>query len=83
MTDEQQPAAPDEQPASGAITSQSIRSFVLRQGHMSDAQHRFLDEMMPKVGVAYRPEPVDLNAVFGARRRTSSRSASAWANQPR
>jgi tRNA (guanine-N7-)-methyltransferase len=32
---------------------------------MSDAQHRFLDEMMPKVGVAYRPEPVDLNAVFG------------------
>ena len=65
MTDEQQPAAPDEQPASGRLTSQSIRSFVLRQGRMSDAQHRFLDEMMPKVGVAYRPEPVDLNAVFG------------------
>ena len=65
MIDEQQPASPDEQPASGRLTSQSIRSFVLRQGRMSDAQHRFLDEMMPKVGVAYRPEPVDLNAVFG------------------
>ena len=34
---------------------------------MSAAQHRFLDEMMPKVGVAYRPEPVDLNEVFGRR----------------
>ena len=43
------------------LTSQSIRSFVLRQGRMSDAQHRFLDEMMPKGGRglssgAHRPE---------------------------
>ena len=72
MTDEQQPAAtpeqpPQEQATSGRLTSQSIRSFVLRQGRMSEAQHRFLDEMMPKVGVAYRPEPVDLNEVFGRR----------------
>jgi hypothetical protein len=41
----------------------------------------FLDEMMPKVGVDYRPEPIDLAQVFG--RRTSSRSASAWGNPPR
>ena len=72
MTDQQQPAAtpeqpPQEQATSGRLTSQSIRSFVLRQGRMSEAQHRFLDEMMPKVGVAYRPEPVDLNEVFGRR----------------
>ncbi len=50
---------------SGRLTSQSIRSFVLRQGRMSDAQHRYLDEMMPRVGLEYRPAPVDLNQVFG------------------
>ena len=55
----------EEQVPGSRLTSQSIRSFVLRQGRMSDAQHRFLDEMMPKVGVPYRPEAVDLNTVFG------------------
>ncbi|NTV11029.1 MAG: tRNA (guanosine(46)-N7)-methyltransferase TrmB [Zoogloea sp.] len=49
------------------LTSQSIRSFVLRQGRMSSAQHRFLDEMMPRIGLAYRPAPVDLAEVFGRR----------------
>ena len=65
MSDETQHTPSDEQHASARLTSQSIRSFVLRQGRMSDAQHRFLDEMMPKVGVVYRPAPIDLNAVFG------------------
>ena len=70
MSEEQQTPhtdVSDEQPSSpgGRLTSQSIRSFVLRQGRMSEAQHRFLDEMMPKVGLQYRPEPVDLDAVFG------------------
>lgn len=70
MSEEQQTSQSDEsadQPTTpgGRLTSQSIRSFVLRQGRMSEAQHRFLDEMMPKVGLPYRPEPVDLDAVFG------------------
>ncbi|MBS0371448.1 MAG: tRNA (guanosine(46)-N7)-methyltransferase TrmB [Proteobacteria bacterium] len=70
MSEEQQTSHSDEstdQPSTpgGRLTSQSIRSFVLRQGRMSEAQHRFLDEMMPKVGLPYRPEPVDLDAVFG------------------
>ena len=65
MNDEQQPVSSDEQPAPGRLTSQSIRSFVLRQGRMSDAQHRFLDEMMPRVGIDFRPEPIDLAQVFG------------------
>ena len=60
MSEEEQ-----QHPSGPRLTSQSIRSFVLRQGRMSDAQHRFLDEMMPKVGVPYRPEAVDLNEVFG------------------
>lgn len=42
-----------------------IRSFVLRQGRVSNAQHRYHEEMMPKVGIPYRPEPLDLNAAFG------------------
>ena len=66
MSDEQQLIQSDDEPQGGSrLTSQSIRSFVLRQGRMSDAQHRFLDEMMPKVGVQYRPEPIDLADVFG------------------
>ncbi|MEY4591602.1 MAG: tRNA ((46)-N7)-methyltransferase TrmB [Pseudomonadota bacterium] len=42
-----------------------IRSFVLRQGHLSAAQARFHAEMMPKVGVPYRTEPLDLVEAFG------------------
>ncbi|NML25800.1 tRNA (guanosine(46)-N7)-methyltransferase TrmB [Zoogloea dura] len=65
MSDEQLPVSGDEPTPAGRLTSQSIRSFVLRQGRMSEAQHRFLDEMMPKVGLPFRPEPVDLAQVFG------------------
>ncbi|MBL0284915.1 MAG: tRNA (guanosine(46)-N7)-methyltransferase TrmB, partial [Zoogloea sp.] len=66
MSEETQQTPADEpQHSTPRLTSQSIRSFVLRQGRMSDAQHRFLDEMMPRVGLAYRPAPVDLNEVFG------------------
>lgn len=42
-----------------------IRSFVLRQGHLSAAQARFHAEMMPKVGVPYQASALDLNATFG------------------
>lgn len=46
------------------FSSRSIRSFVLRQGRMSGAQQRFMEDMLPKIGVAYQPEPIDLDAVF-------------------
>lgn len=42
-----------------------IRSFVLRQGHLSPAQKRFHETWMPQVGLPYAPRPVDLNALFG------------------
>ena len=42
-----------------------IRSFVLRQGRVSNAQQRYYDEMMPKIGLPYAAAPVDLDAVFG------------------
>jgi tRNA (guanine-N7-)-methyltransferase len=47
------------------FSSRSIRSFVLRQGRMSGAQHRYLDQMMPKVGIPYRIAPLDLDVAFG------------------
>jgi tRNA (guanine-N7-)-methyltransferase len=42
-----------------------IKSFVRRAGRMSEAQQRYFAEMMPKIGIEYRPENIDLNAVFG------------------
>lgn len=42
-----------------------IRSFVLRQGRVSNAQLRYLDDMMPKIGIPYAVAPLDLNAAFG------------------
>jgi tRNA (guanine-N7-)-methyltransferase len=79
MNDEQQSVSTDEQAPSGRLTSQSIRSFVLRQGRMSDAQHRFLDEMMPKVGIPITARsPSTWPRSSGARRRRSWRSVLAW-----
>lgn len=60
MNDPQNPA-----PAEGRLTSRSIRSFVLRQGRMSEAQHRYLETMLPQVGIPYRPQRLDLAAPFG------------------
>ncbi|MCB1914111.1 MAG: tRNA (guanosine(46)-N7)-methyltransferase TrmB [Rhodocyclaceae bacterium] len=47
------------------LTSRSIRSFVLRQGRMSPAQSRYLEHMMPRVGIDYAPSTIDPGAVFG------------------
>lgn len=49
------------------FSSRSIRSFVLRQGRMSVAQQRHLEETLPKVGIPYRLAPLDLDAAFGRR----------------
>ena len=42
-----------------------IRSYVLRQGRVSNAQHRYHKEMMARIGVPYAPVQVDLKALFG------------------
>ncbi|MBS1190598.1 MAG: trmB [Rhodocyclaceae bacterium] len=42
-----------------------IKSFVRRMGRMSQAQERFYADMMPKVGIEYAPQSIDLEAVFG------------------
>lgn len=47
------------------FSQRSIRSFVLRQGRLSEAQARCYEEMMPRVGIPYRPAPLDLDRAFG------------------
>ena len=42
-----------------------IRSFVLRQGRVSNAQARHHETLMPVWGIAYAPQLLDLAAVFG------------------
>ena len=43
----------------------TIRSFVLRQGRLTDAQQRAIDTSMPLFGVAYAEQRLDLKQLFG------------------
>jgi len=42
-----------------------IRSYVLRQGRLTDAQRRACDELLPRFGIDYAPGPLDLGRIFG------------------
>ena len=42
-----------------------IRSFVLRQGRVSNAQQRAHATLLPRFGIEYRPQLVDLDVIFG------------------
>ena len=42
-----------------------IRSFVLRQGRVTDAQRRACDELLPRFGIPYSRAPLDLDGTFG------------------
>ena len=42
-----------------------IRSFVLRQGRVSNAQRRAVDTLLSVYGIAYAPGALDFNAAFG------------------
>jgi tRNA (guanine-N7-)-methyltransferase len=42
-----------------------IRSYVLRQGRMSNAQRRAYDALLDRYALRYAPSQVDLTAVFG------------------
>ena len=42
-----------------------IRSFVLRQGRVSNAQARAHDVLLPIYGIPFSPAALDLNAAFG------------------
>ncbi len=42
-----------------------IRSFVLRQSRTSNAQRRAVEQELPRFGIPYAPERLDLDAAFG------------------
>ena len=46
-------------------THRPIRSYVLRQGRVSNAQRRAHDALLPKFGIPYAPHPIDLDRAFG------------------
>lgn len=52
----------EQQPAQ---KNRRIRSFVLRQGRLTPGQQRAIDEVMPRFGLSYAPQGLDLDAVFG------------------
>ena len=41
-----------------------IRSYVLRQGRVSNAQRRAHDTLLPRLGIPYADAPLDLAAMF-------------------
>lgn len=43
---------------------QRIRSYVLRQGHMTIAQKKAIDTLWPEFGIDYQTEQTDLNQIF-------------------
>jgi tRNA (guanine-N7-)-methyltransferase len=45
----------------------SIRSYVLRQGRVTEAQARAVERLMPVYGIAFSPAPLDLAQAFGRR----------------
>ena len=47
------------------MTHPPIRSYVLRQGRFSRGQQRAYQELLPRFGIPYRAQPLDLAAVFG------------------
>jgi tRNA (guanine-N7-)-methyltransferase len=42
-----------------------IRSYVLREGRVSDAQRRARETLLPRFGIAYQARAIDLDAAFG------------------
>ncbi len=59
------PAATEAGPASAH--HRPVRSFVLRQGRMSAAQQRALDELFPRFGLPFAAAPLDFDRAFGRR----------------
>jgi tRNA (guanine-N7-)-methyltransferase len=45
--------------------NREIRSYVLRQGRITPAQQRALDELLPKFGVSFTEQALNLEETFG------------------
>ena len=47
------------------LRNRHIRSYVLRQGRVSPAQQRACDTLLPRFGIPYAAQPLDLDHAFG------------------
>jgi tRNA (guanine-N7-)-methyltransferase len=47
------------------LTQRPVRSYVLRQGRISNAQQRAYDKLLPTFGIPYSPQTIDLNQLYG------------------
>ena len=45
----------------------TVKSFVLRQGRVSNAQQRAWDTLFPRFGIAFSETPLDIRSVFARR----------------
>jgi tRNA (guanine-N7-)-methyltransferase len=65
------PEAADAAPGEGdtsaidALRTRHIRSFAMRRGHVSAAQKRAIEEVLPRLAVPYQSTPLCLNTTFG------------------
>lgn len=50
------------------IHHRNIKSFVLRQGHMTAAQQKAIDDNWHNIGIDYQSTPIDLNTTFSSTR---------------
>mgnify|MGYP007107562608 CR=1 FL=1 len=60
------------------LKNRHIRSFVLRRGHISNAQKRALEEELPQYAVEYLP-PASTCLRLRSQALLCSKSAAAWA----
>ena len=47
------------------LSKRHIRSYVLRQGRVSPAQQRAVDTLLPRFGIPYSAQPLNLDQAFG------------------
>jgi len=47
------------------LRNRPIRSFVMRTGRMTAGQTRALEDLWPRYGVEFSPQPLPLDALFG------------------
>jgi tRNA (guanine-N7-)-methyltransferase len=47
------------------LSKRHIRSFVLRQGRVSPAQQRAVETLLPRFGIPYAAQQLDLDQAFG------------------
>lgn len=63
--DKERPSAPGRVSDAVETRRRSIRSYVVRQGRFTPAQRRAREHLLPRFGIAFAPEALDLDAAFG------------------